>query len=206
MTGAVFAVVFAVAFLTGGDTPDTDASGLEVISHYEDAGEKLPLILGLVLAAVLFLFFAGVLREALRANDAGPAWLATVAFGGGVVYATALAIFAMGQIMLLDASDLGDPQVAQALNIFDNDNFFPAVVGLATFLLATAWQTLRSRVLPAWVGWVSLVLGLLAVAGPVGFLAFLLFPIWVLVVSILLYRGTARPPVTEARPGDGLSP
>jgi hypothetical protein len=206
LTGAAFAVVFAVAFLAGGDTPDTDASGQEVISHYEDAAERFPLILGLVIAAVLFLFFAGVVREALRSSDAGPNWLATVVFGGGVVYTIALAIFAMGQIMLIDAADLRQPEVAQALNIFDNDNFFPAVVGLATFLLATGWHTLRSHVLPTWVGWVAVLLGILALAGPAGFLAFLLFPIWVLVVSVLLFRGTAGGRVVIARGTDGVAP
>jgi hypothetical protein len=40
-TGVAFAVVFAVGFLTGGDVPDTDASGAEVISHYDDSGEVL---------------------------------------------------------------------------------------------------------------------------------------------------------------------
>lgn len=171
--------VVAVGFLTSGDTPEFNATAQEVIAHYSDEGTILLGILSLVIGAMVFLFFAGILRSALRNSDRVPEWLATVVFGGGAVYSIALAIFAMGQFMLIDAAELGQPEVAQALNVFDNNNFFPAVVGLGTMLLATGWHALRSRLFPVWLGWVSLVLGLLALAGPAGFIAFLLFPIWV---------------------------
>ena len=186
LAGAAFAVLFTVGFLTSGETPDTKATGEEVISHYADSGKTFFTILVLLIGAVLFVFFAGVLRDALRAG--GREWLATVAFGGGLLYALGLAVFAMSQIALTDAADLGQPQVAQALNIFDNDNFFPAVLGFSVLLLATGWHTLQSGVLPRWLGWASVVLGVLAVAGPAGFVVFLVFPIWVLAASILLYR------------------
>jgi hypothetical protein len=189
LAGVLFAVIFAIGILTSGDTPDTDATGNEVISHYNDSGKFFVGIVALGLGAVLLLFFAGVLRDRLR--ETGPEWLATVAFGGAVVYAVALGIFGMSQLALLDASDLGQPEVAQALNISDNDNFLPAVIGLAVVLLATAWHILASRSLPVWLGWVSLVLGVLAMAGPAGFVAFLLFPVWVLVVAIVLFREAA---------------
>lgn len=205
LCGVLFTVVFAVGFLGSGETPDFDASGQEVISHYSDDGKIFLGILGLVISAILFLFFVSILRSVLGSSDRAPKWLATVVFGGGVIYAIALAIFAMSQFMLIDAAKLGQPEVAQALNVFDNNNFFPAVVGFATVLLATAWHTLRSRLLPVWLGWVSLVLGLLAMAGPAGFIAFLLFPIWVLVVSVLLYRANIGAGLEETGPLGGLA-
>jgi hypothetical protein len=185
LAGVAFAVVFAIGLLTSGDPPDTDASGAEVISHYEDTGEIFVGILALLICAVLFMFFAGALRSRLR--TAGPEWLASVAFGGAVVFTVGHGIFAMSQIALLDASDLEQPEVAQALNIIDNDNFFPAVIGLAVILLATGWHVLASRALPIWLGWVSLALGVLALAGPAGFIAFLLFPVWVAVAGVTLF-------------------
>jgi hypothetical protein len=198
LAGAIFTVVFAVGFLTSGDTPDTGAPGEEVISHYHDNGSVLVGIIALLVGAVLFMFFAGVLRGALVSSPRAPEWLATVVFGGAVIYALSLAVFAMSQIMLLDASDLGQPQVAQALNIFDNDNFFPAVLGLTTMLLATGWHVLRSGVLPRWLGWVAIVLGVLALAGPAGILAFLVFPLWVLAASVLLFRRADGPGTTAS--------
>jgi hypothetical protein len=39
-----------------------------------------------------------------------------------------------------------------------------------------------------WLGWASVILGVLGLAGPLGFLAFLRFPIWVVVVRVTMYR------------------
>lgn len=192
LAGVLFTVIFAVGFLTSGETPDTKATGQEVISHYDDSGTILLSVLALVICAVVFMFFAGVLRSRLQAT--GPDWLASVAFGGAVVYTVSLGLFAMGQIALIDAADLGQPEVAQALNIIDNDNFFPSVIGLAVVLLATGWHALSSRSLPTWLGWATVVLGVLALAGPAGFIAFLLFPIWVLILAIVFYRQIPAPP------------
>jgi hypothetical protein len=188
LSGALFAVLFVVAFLASGDTPGTKSTGEEVISHYKDDGKLLPILIVLLIAAILFVFFSGVLRQSMSTAAGGKGWLAPVAFGGGVIYSIALAIFGMTQIMLIDAADLGQPQVAQALNIVDNDNFFPAGLGLAVVLLATGLHALGSGLFPRWLAWASVVLGVLSLAGPLGFVAFLLFPVWVLVVSILLYR------------------
>jgi len=199
LAGVLFTVIFAIGFLTGGDTPDTKATGQEVIAHYNDSGKIFVSLLGLVIGAVVFLFFAGTLRSRLRA--VGAEWLATVAFGGAVVYSVGLGLFAMSQIALIDAADLGQPEVAQALNVIDNDNFFPTVIGLSVVLLATGWHVLATRSLPAWLGWVSVVLGVLAMAGPAGILAFLLFPVWVLAVALTLYRRDRAPLVTTTAVG-----
>jgi hypothetical protein len=186
LAGVLFAVAFAVGFLASGDTPAVDAPGEEVIAHYDDAGGILVSVLAAPIAAVGLLVFAGVLRDRLRAR--GPEWLATVTFGGAAVYAAGLGLFATTQLALLDAADLGQPEVAQALNIVDNDNFMPVVLGLAVTLLATGWHAVTSHSLPTWLGRTTLALGVLAVAGPAGIIAFLLFPLWVLVTAVTLLR------------------
>lgn len=190
LTGVLFGVTFAIGLFTAGDVPPVDASGAEVIDHYDDAGPVFAAVAAAGLSGVLLLFFAGALRGRLR--DTGPEWLATVVFGGGAVVATGLGLFGMTQFALIDAAELDQPEVAQALNILDNDNFLPVMVGLTTMLLATAWRTLTTRALPRWLGWVSLVLGVVALAGPAGFVAFLLFPVWTAAVAVVLYRRPAR--------------
>jgi hypothetical protein len=202
LAGPLFTVLFAIAFFVSGETPDVDASGEKVISHYDDEGKYYVALIALLISAAAFLFFAGALRNALATSVRAADWLPTVVFGGAIVYTVGLAMFGNSTIALLDAADLGEPQVAQALNISDNDNFFPAVTGIAVVLLAAAWSTLasRPRPIPAWLGWVALVLGIVAFAGPLGFISFLAFPIWVLIVGILLYRRGTAPHTEPAVP------
>lgn len=195
LTGVLFTVLAVVGILVGGDVPDTDASAAEILDHYEDEGPVFVGVIALLLAGVALLFFAGALRRHFAA--VGPDWLAAVVFGGAVVLAAGLGIFLSSQVALADAADNQQDASLQALNILDNTNFGAAVVGLATIYLASAWHVLASRSLPVWIGWLSLLLGILAVAGPLGFVAFLAFPIWVLIASITLFRRvTAIAPAT----------
>ena len=69
--------------------------------------------------------------------------------------------------------------------------FIGAGIAGASLLAATGMVALRTAVLPTWLGWASLVVALLmlTVLGPIGFIAIVIgLPLWVLVVSILLWR------------------
>jgi len=194
LLGVLFSVVMVVGFLVGGETPDTDASAAEIFDHYEDEGPIFIGVIALLIAGVLLVFFAGVLRRHLAA--VGPEWLATVVFGGAVAVAAGLGIFLSSQVALADAADNNQEGALQTLNILDNSNFGPVVIGLTVMYLASAWHVLVSRSLPVWIGWISLLLGIVALLGPLGFIAFLAFPIWVIIVSIALFRrlGAATAP------------
>lgn len=194
LTGVLFTVFAAVAILVAGDTPATDASAAEILDHYEDEGPVFVSIIALLLAGVALLFFAGALRRHFVA--VGPDWLATVVFGGAVVFTAGLGIFLSSQVALVEAADKEQEASLQALNILDTSNFGTAAIGMAIVYLASAWHVLASRSLPVWIGWLSLLLGILAVAGPLGFIAFLAFPIWVLIASIALFRRTDAPQAT----------
>ena len=195
LAGVLFTVLMVVALGVGGDTPDVDAPAAEILDHYEDDGPLFISILSLLLAGVALLFFAGALRSHFAA--VGPDWLATVVFGGAIVFAAGLGMFMSSQIALIDAADNQQEASLQALNVIDNTNFGAAAIGMGVMYLASAWHVLAARSLPVWIGWLALLLGLLAVAGPLGFIAFLAFPIWVLIVSIALFRRI------EARPAMG---
>jgi hypothetical protein len=192
LAGVVFAVAVAAAFLSAGDRPSVDASGRDIIARYDDAHSILAVVVAAPVAAGALLVFAGLLRHRQRA--AGAEWLATAAFGGAVVYATGLGLLATTRLALLDAADLRQPQVAQALNVLDNHSLMPVLLGLAITLLATGGHALTARSLPTWLGRSTLALGVLAIVGPVGVLALLLFPVWVLVTATVLFR--PRPDTT----------
>lgn len=186
LAGVVFTAAFAVGFLTAGDPPSVDASGREIIAHYDDAGSVLGFVVAAPVAALALLVFAGLLRQ--RQRIAGAEWLATAAFGGAVVYATGLGLLVTTRLAVLDAADLGQPEAAQALNLLDNNTLMPVLVGLAITLLATGGHALTARSLPTWLGRSTLALGVLAIAGPAGVIALQLFPFWVLVTAAVLDR------------------
>lgn len=192
LAGVVFAVAFVAGFLTAGDRPSVDAFGREIIAHYDDACSVLAVVVAAPVTALALLVFAGLLRQRQRA--AGADWLATAAFGGAIVYAAGLGPVATTRLAVLDAADLGQPEVAQALNLLDNNTLMPVLVGLAVTLLATGGHALTARSRPTWLGRSTLALGVLAIAGPAGVIALLLFPVWVLVSAAVLFR--PRPDTT----------
>jgi hypothetical protein len=132
----------------------------------------------------------------LRAAEGAVGRLSAVAFGGGLVLGVGLPSFAGFNFVLADGADHLTPDAAQALNALNVDFFFPVAAGLATLLVATGISAVRSRVLPAWLAWIAIVLGIAAIT-PVGFFAFLAFGIWVLVVSVLLWRAASSVPVAQ---------
>jgi hypothetical protein len=202
LTGALFVVLVLVAFIAvGGDTPDGDASARKVVSFYSDHDTK-EMIAAVVLAlsAVPLLYFTAILRGRLR--DALPAGsvLPAFALGGGLVAAAGFCTAATLHFALADYAEDIQPAAAQALNAIDGDFFLPFTTGLAVLLLAASVGAIRARVLPRWLGWVGVVLFVVFFT-PVGFLAFGLSGIWIIVASVLLYlRGATAPATSPGSP------
>jgi hypothetical protein len=68
-------------------------------------------------------------------------------------------------------------------------------------MVASGLAILRGAALPRWLGWAAIVIGILALVLPIAFLALLLLLIWILVVSILIYRRQASPADGGVIPG-----
>ncbi|TMC50569.1 MAG: hypothetical protein E6J14_03165 [Chloroflexi bacterium] len=185
LVGVVFVVVLAVSFAITGNTPSSTDSGDKVIAYYRDhkSAQQASAFLGLY-ALVFGVFFFGVMRAHLRSR--GAAGLAAAAFGGGVLLAVGGAGFSGFSFALADAPDKLTPAAAQALNILNNDFFFPLAAGGAIFMIGNGLAIVRTAALPVWLGWVAVVIGV-ANLTPVGFFAFLALLLWVLVTSILLF-------------------
>jgi hypothetical protein len=197
LTGIAFVILVVVAFAIGGETPGTDDSPQKILSYYNDHDSKQMWASALLgLGTVLLFFFLGVLRTVLRAGEGAVGRLSAVAFGGGLVLGTGILAFAGFTFTLADTADHLTPDAAQALNALNSDFFFPLSAGLATLLLATGISGVRTRVLPAWLSWVAIVLGVAAVT-PVGFFAFLAFGLWVVVVSVILWRAASTVPAAQ---------
>jgi hypothetical protein len=87
---------------------------------------------------------------------------------------------------LVQAADHRFAGAAQTINVIDNNDFFILIGGIAILMLASGIATVRQPALPRWLGWAAIVIGVLALAGPVGFFGAILSVIWMFVVAIML--------------------
>jgi hypothetical protein len=186
-------VVSAVLGVAGGaveviaNAPGSDASGKEVIAFYvaHSGTEKLGAAL-LGFAFVSFVFFAGSLRAYLFQTPSSEALGALVL--AGAVLETAGQTFGAGCVGVL-AQDSGhlDPSAAQALNALGSDAVITNTAGLIVFGIAAGLGILRSGRLPRWLGWMAIAMAVVVVT-PVEPLSFIALVIWMVILSLLIWR------------------
>ena len=189
LCGVAAAVLVPLAiFVVGGSgSPQDDASAAKVMSFYRDhktANKAAALMVAI--AAVLLVLFAARLREVLRGSDIGVDALPLAAFGGAVVASAGMAFAAVTHFALISAVDHRFVTEAHTLNVLDNTAFLAVAIGFAALFLAAGIATVRQPVLPHWLGWAAILIGILSIAGPIGFLGFVLGLVWILVVGIML--------------------
>jgi hypothetical protein len=73
------------------------------------------------------------------------------------------------------------------LNALSNDAVITSTAGLIVFGIAAGLAILGSRRLPRWLGWVAIVMGIVVITPLEGF-AFLALVIWMVIVSIIIWR------------------
>jgi hypothetical protein len=185
------AIVVAV-FAIGGSTPEEHDSAAKVQAYYAAHHDKHTALAFVMAIGVAFLvFFASTLRHDLR-RLGGTGQLSDAAFGGGVLAAAGFAILATVHVALANAGEsVATLGTTQTLNVLDNNDFIPAAAGLAVLVFAAGAAAVRHGGLPKWLGWLGIVIGVVAFT-PAGFIAFLAAGLWILIVSVLL---------TQARQG-----
>jgi hypothetical protein len=211
LTGVAFVVVLIVGFIVGGEPPGADEPVQEIVDHYVD--NKDSVMAGAILTGVavtLLIFFAGILRRVLRDAEGPDGVLSAVAFAGAIVLGVGGAIDGTISFALADQADDVEPSSVQALQMLWDNDFLPLAVGVLVLLLAAGLSIVRHGALPKWLGWVAIVLAVVAMT-PIGFVGFLGGALWVAVVSVLLalrLRGEApgagpQTPMPESRPPVG---
>lgn len=202
--GVAFVVLFLVTIAVGGTLPAASASGAKVVSWYS-AHRSSELLSNYLMPLVLLLgmLFYGHLRDRIVQGSSG---LAATAFGGAVLFAAGGALSAGVQVALADRPASLTPASAHALNLVENYVANTAVgAGVSVLLVAAGLAILGSRQLPAWTGFLGVVLGIVGLA-PLRGLGPLPAAIWTLIVSFVLIRRApaaaaadwAGAPVTKA--------
>ncbi|HEX5822575.1 MAG TPA: hypothetical protein VFY30_12485 [Solirubrobacterales bacterium] len=192
LTGIAFVVLLIIGFgPVGGDTPGSDDSASKISAFYHDNQTKEVVAAVIVaLAVIFFAMFIVALRDYLRGDGANGDFWPTVALVGGVVSVAGFCLAITVHAALVDGGHNKLPGDAMiALNALDNWDFFAFAFPLTIMLFGVAGATLKGQAdLPKWLGWLALVIGILFFAGPLGFIAFLLTGIWIIIASVVMYR------------------
>ena len=187
LAGVVFFLLAVAAGIVGGETPSADDPTGEVVSFWEDEeGKQIAASLLIAWASLFFVWFAASWRAAIAGAEGGAGRLASIVYGGALIFATGAALLAGLSFGAAETAGDVPPAVTQTLSVLSSELFFPLAVGISLFLLGSGVAILRTRVLPVWLGWVALLLGILAVT-PAGFFAFLAAILLTVVFSILLF-------------------
>jgi hypothetical protein len=203
LTGIAFTVLAAIGAVLQGSSPGDNASSQAVIAFYlKNSGRSRASEVFLAFAFVALVCFAGWLRVQFR-RQTGHDGLTTTALAGAALLAAGQTIGAgLGWTLSAAPGQLA-PAAAQALNAAANDLVLTSAAGWFIFSVVIGIAIIRGRTLPAWLGWVSVVIGVVVVT-PAEFAAFFAFAVWTVIVSVLTWRRSAVIATAEERAGEPL--
>jgi hypothetical protein len=196
LSGIVFVVLAVVAVIgLSGSTPGTDDSAAKVASFYDGHSTRQAIAAIVLAASVPFLALFGVyLASSFRSvagrevSAQGTVWdrllVVGTALASAMILVTALVHFA-----LADAANEGVAgDGIRALNTLDNDFWVAWNSGLGVMMLGAGATALTRVLVPRWLGWLAVLLGVLLFIPFADFFALLATLLWMIVVSILLSR------------------
>ena len=213
--GPVAGIAFVVLFIVGMslvDFPSADDSIQKIVSFYNDNGDRAQLIIAGYLiwfSGLFFFWFIAGLRARLLAVEGPPGRLTSIAFGGGLAFiallmAAAACFIAIAGDITFGGDDFGGPKGALLAGArFVPELGFAFLVGgaLAAIALVDASSLLivRTGMLPAWIGYFGFVAAIgLLFAG--FFIPMILFLLWVIFVSVAMWRMAPPAPVPASPP------
>jgi hypothetical protein len=205
LTGALTAVLILAGAVTGVSL-DYLPSADRAVEIYSDNPIRVVIdgYLGL-LSAVTLIWFSGSVYSALREREGGTGRLSMVAFGGGV--ASAMAIGGAYTVKVAAATRAGAAGGLSPIAAVTSYDLYGAILGnlaaftFAAFIGATAIISLRTAMFPRWSGWASAVLAL-GLLSPFGYLFVAFAMVWLVGMSISLYRrGAASSISADPAPG-----
>ncbi len=183
-----------IALSTAGEPPleATAAEAAEYFGNLEANWAQLTMAastLGMIGSLWFFVAFGYLLGRA----EGDPPWRSTIATLSGALLAAYGLVGSSWEAASLHGGNI-TPAVADFAYAFGNVGFANAWIALASFALCSGWVILSTRVLERWMGWWVVVAGLgLVVARSVSTselwsLPYMLFWLWVVVLSIRLLR------------------
>jgi hypothetical protein len=173
--GAVCGILYVVLTLVGN-------------SLYESGNETTGLAIELA-GMILFVPFLGYLWSVLRGAEGEVGWLSATAFGAGLMGIT-IKFASIAPVLAVNDMEEGTP-VYRSLELMNSASFNLSMFPYAVLAVAVFTVTLRTQVLPAWIGWIGAVTAPALLVNAMFFfaeniMAFLLFMLWVILLSAVL--------------------
>ena len=196
MSGVVFVVLAVIGAFIAGSPPKVSDSKEKIVEYVVDNQDALRIGSYLAgLGIIFFLFFLGVVWTRLRTAEGGHGRLAGTSAMAGVAGA---AIAAVG----FGISAYGALHPAEAPTTYRLATIVFGVFGFAVlvFVEAASIVVIRTKFLPAWLGWLGMLSALLWLVGGaavsterdeifvIGFVAFLVWALWLVIFSVMLFR------------------
>src|SRR3984885_1273055 len=201
LTGIAFTVLVAIGAMLQGSGPGDNANGQAVIAFYlKNGGRQRASDVFLAFAFVALVCFAGWLRVQFRRQTSHDGLTVTALAGAALLAAGQTIGAGLGWTLAAVPGQLA-PAAAQALNAAANDMVLTSAAGWFIFSVTAGIAIIRGRTLPAWLGWVSVAIGIVVVT-PAEFVAFLLFAVWTVIVSVLTWRNSAVRESADEPAGD----
>jgi len=182
--------------------PSTTDSADKVLAYFRAHTARAGSGAFSLLLAVLFgMFFYGLVRERLIRTNRSE-WLATVGLGGAVILAVAALIQGGVDFAFNDLGTQLNTTTAPILNVLQSDlNQMLIQAGLTVLMVGFGLALWRSGPY-RWLGWPTVVIGILASAGPLIGVALPLEGIWILVIGVLLLTDADSRPTSAGVPAE----
>jgi hypothetical protein len=190
LIGLVAAALIFVSFgpLSSG-SPNENASGATVAHWYNTHVNAQWASIWLVgLALFLLLIFVTQLRTVLVQAGDQRLW-PNMTFASGILLIGGIIVAGSFEVTIILAAHNQDFAVAHFVNFYSQNNELLILAGLDFLTLSTGLAILLNRSvapLPKLLGWYSILVGVVGVAGPLSFFALLGFPIWLLAIGIVI--------------------
>ena len=188
LAGVLAGLLFLVGLVLNRTDPSSETGPAETILYWQDNHGQHQIVALLVapLIAFLLLFFGAGLMRRLE-QGSGDSGHGLVAFGGALLGAAAFALVGMLEGAMTNAAHEGEREAVYALNQLHSYDWLAWNAAFAAMLLATGLGARRNGMLPTPLAWATIVIGA-SLLTPLGFFAFMLLPLWLIVVGFWLSR------------------
>ncbi len=214
IVGLTFAVLYIISALIMYQVPSGNATDEEILAFYSSPAAGLPLIVGLYIApfaGICFIWFIVAVRMWAAASGRTPAILqSNLQLVSGIAFVVLMFIAAAASTVVsavaeVDGSRMG-VDAARQFPIFGRAiTLFFTMKMAAMYVFTTSVIGRGPTTFPNWFANAGFVVGAFLLLNPVFTPVLVLaFPIWVIVLCVIVFRG-ARRFATDIRVGDVIA-